>query len=362
MKLPAAEQVSLGDLKIEYERFFSVSLDMLCISSYDGHFKKVNPAFEAVLGFSAEELCTKSYLDFIHPDDIERTIKEVEKQMLTKQQVFSFENRYRCKDGSFKWLSWKSAPVGDFMYAAARDMTEHRLASEELKRAKEALEAANKELESFSYSVAHDLRAPVRSILGFGGLILEESATLGTEAKGHLDRMVGAGKRMGILIDGLLDLSRLAKKSLAKQSVDLSILAQDVLAEIQATDPERKVTFTVAPKLMAEGDPMLLKVVLSNLLGNSFKYTAKTGRPTEIELGSTDQDGARAFFVRDNGAGFEMKYADKLFGAFQRLHSEREFEGTGIGLATAHRIIQRHGGKIWASAEAGKGATFFFTV
>jgi PAS domain S-box-containing protein len=353
MKLPEAEKANLDDLKVEYEKFFTVSLDMLCISGFDGYFKRVNPAFEEVLGFSAEELCAKSYLEFIHPEDIEPTIKEVEKQLLQKQQVLSFENRYRCKDGSYKWLSWKSAPVGSFMYAVARDMTES-------KKAKDTLEILNRELELFSYSVAHDLRAPARSISGFTTLIQEDAdSTFGPEAKGYLDRIAKAGSKMGVLIDGLLSLSRLATKALTKQSLNLSSLVNEVTKEVQSLSPLRKANFIIKPDVVVEADLVLLKVVVENILGNAWKYSSKVDHPVTIEFGITED---KTYFIRDNGAGFDPKYADKLFGVFQRLHSEKEFEGTGIGLVTVQRIIERHGGKTWAKSELGKGATFYFTL
>lgn len=363
MKFPATEQMNLGDIKVEYERFFSVSLDMLCISSYDGFFKKVNPAFEEVLGFSAEEMCTKSYLHFIHPDDIDPTTREVEKQLHTKQHVLNFENRYRCKDGTYKWLSWKSAPVGDFMYAAARDVTESKVAHEELRKAKSELEFANRELESFSYTVAHDLRAPIRSILGFSHIILEDPAVaLETEAKNSLDKVINAAQRMGILIDGLLELSGMARKDLFKRQVNLSAIVQDVVEELRISTSGRKIKFIVAPNIVADCDSSLLTIVIENLLGNAVKYSSNASHEVVIEFGMKEDENGPTFFVRDNGAGFDMNYVSKLFGPFQRLHSAHEFEGTGIGLATVRKIVNRHGGRVWAKAEVNKGATFYFTL
>jgi PAS domain S-box-containing protein len=363
MTFSQTEKVKLIDIEIEYERFFAFSVDMLCISSYDGHFKKVNPAFEKVLGFSAEELCTKSYLDFIHPDDIDRTTKEVERQLSTKQKTISFENRYLCIDGSYKWLSWNSAPVGQFMYAVARDITASKVAIEELRKTKEALELANQELEAFSYSVAHDLRAPVRSILGFSSLILQDpEMPPGANIQNHLNTIKNAAKKMGNLIEGLLNLSHLARKDLLKkQEVSLSAIAEETARELQNLNPKRKVHFVIAPNIIVEGDAVLLKVTLTNLMQNAWKYSSKCPHEVTIEFGSVEQRGVRVLFVKDNGVGFDMKYANKLFGVFQRLHTDEEFEGTGIGLATVQRIIRRHGGHIWATAAIDKGATFYFT-
>ena len=363
MKLPEAKPAKLESLAIEYERFFSVSLDMLCISSYDGHFKVVNKAFEETLGFTSEEMCTKSYMEFIHPDDVEKTINEVTKQLNTKQQVLYFENRYRHKDGTYRWLSWKSAPVGDFMYAVARDITESKLAHEELKTAKDALEAVNKELESFSYSVAHDLQSPIRNIIGFSSMVLEDtSSTLSDATKKNLTRVVGSAKKMGTLITGLLDFSKLTRRKLNKQTVNLSLMAKELIEELRNGNPDRKIDFILASNITAEGDMVLLRAVMSNLFSNAWKYTSKCTHLVTIEFGETEKDGKRTFFVKDNGVGFNPKYVSKLFGVFQRLHSEEDYTGSGIGLAIAQRIIVYHGGKIWAEAELDKGATFYFTL
>ncbi len=343
-------KVQIENLQVEYERFFQVSLDMLCISSYDGHFKKVNPAFAATLGFSSEELCTKSYLDFIHPDDIKKTTEEVGKQLETKQKVFNFENRYRCKDGSYKWLSWKSAPVNNFMYAAARDITESKLAKAEL-------EMINQELAAFTHSIAHDLRSPLRSISGLAYEVLEDEG-LSQESKKNLSRITLATKRMSLLIEGLLDLSRFSKQSMIKEPVNLSEIANEVIEELQNGEPDRKVEFVIEPNLTDQGDAVLLKAVLTNLLGNAWKYSSKCTRAVKIEFGKLNDD----YFVRDNGNGFDMKYADKLFTVFQRLHSQSQFEGSGIGLATVQRIIKRHGGRIWATGAPDQGATFYFCL
>ncbi len=347
----------LDELGVEYKRFFEVSLDMLCISSFDGHFKKVNPAFEETLGFSAEELCTKSYLDFIHPDDIEITIKEVEKQLKLKQSVLSFENRYRCKDGSYKWLSWKSAPVGNFMYAAARDITD-------MKKAKAELEQSNRDLESFSYSIAHDLRAPARSVINFGSIVYDESAkNLSDTSKEYLLRVINAGKKMGSLIDGLLNLSKLAKQEVLDQHVNLSRITKEICENLQKEEPNRKVKFVIAPSVTVNGDTVLLKVVMTSLISNAWKFTAKIPHEAVIEFGETRKDDQRVFFIQDNGVGFDMTYVDKLFGVFNRLHSESTYDGVGIGLAVVQRIIFRHGGKVWAESNPEKNSTtFYFTL
>jgi len=243
-----------------------------------------------------------------------------------------------------------------------RDITERKRAEETLRRYAAQLEAANAELDAFAYSVSHDLRAPLRSIDGFGQALLEDCADqLDAAGRDHLGRVRAAGQRMGVLIDELLRLSRVTRSELCREPVNLSALAHDVAADLRRSAPGRAVELTVASGAAAEGDPHLLRVVLENLLGNAWKYTAKHPRAV-IEFGVTDHGGERAFFVRDNGAGFDMKYAGKLFGAFQRLHSSAEFEGSGVGLATVQRIVRRHGGRVWAEGAPGHGATFYFTL
>lgn len=224
------------------------------------------------------------------------------------------------------------------------------------------LQAANHELESFSYSVSHDLRAPLRSIDGFSRMVLRDCAERLDEAgREKLQRVRQASQRMGELIDDLLQLSRTSRADLRRMAVDLVAIARPVIAELQQSEPARRVNWRVASCLPAVGDPILLRVALDNLLRNAWKFTGHRAEAT-IELGVT-QDGAdHAFYVRDNGAGFDMAYAEKLFGAFQRLHSPDEFPGSGIGLATVQRIIHRHGGRIWAQAAPDAGATFYFTL
>ena len=235
-------------------------------------------------------------------------------------------------------------------------------ANEALRQAKAAAEIANRELESFSYSVAHDLRAPLRSINAFSEILLEDHADrLDEEGKTHLAYIRQSTRQMAELIDGLLELSRITRSELLREAVDLSELARDVMAELRRGEPARTVEVRIASGLVAEGDPRLLRTVLQNLLGNAWKFTANSDA-ARIEFGSEVSLDRPSFFVRDNGAGFDMAYASKLFGAFQRLHSEREFPGTGIGLATVQRIIHRHDGRIWAEGAIGSGATFYFTI
>jgi signal transduction histidine kinase len=230
------------------------------------------------------------------------------------------------------------------------------------KRASAQAEAAMRELESFSYSVAHDLRAPLRSMDGFSQALLQDySPKLDDQGKDYLQRVRASAQRMGGLIDDMLRLSRVTRMAMRRRRVDLSELARTVVAELRAADPKRHVEVDVADGMEVEGDPDLLGIALRNLVGNAWKFTS--GEPTaRIEIGAASHAGEQDCFVRDNGAGFDMAYAGKLFGPFQRLHADSEFTGSGIGLATVQRIISRHGGRVWAEAAVGRGATFFFTL
>lgn len=235
-------------------------------------------------------------------------------------------------------------------------------ARNELRAANDALEGANKELEAFSYSVSHDLRAPLRVIDGFTHCVLEdETQKLDDHGRKMLLRVRSACARMNQLIDDLLMLARVTRGELQRQAVDLTQLARSVIAGLQAQEAQRRVQVTIADGLMAHGDARLMQIVLENLLGNAWKFTSRKPQAI-IEMGTTLQRGQRVYFVRDNGAGFDMTYAQRLFGAFQRFHGSDEFPGTGIGLATVHRIIKRHGGQIWADSRVGEGTTFYFTL
>jgi len=271
-------------------------------------------------------------------------------------------------------------PVGDEIGDLAREAnrTAERLrayreeADREAQRAQSALvetqrqaraaEAANKELEAFSYSVSHDLRAPLRSIDSFSQALAEdEAARLTPNGLDHLKRIRGGAQRMGELIDDLLRLSRVNRTDLKKEPLDVSAMAALVIGELRKAHPERTVEVVIQDGVRAVADTRLLRITLENLLGNAWKFTLKTPEP-RIELGMRDDAEGPVYFVRDNGAGFDMKYADRLFGAFQRLHSDKDFPGTGIGLATVQRIIARHGGRIWVDASPGAGANFQFTL
>jgi PAS domain S-box-containing protein len=355
----------------ELESFFRLSLDMLAVTDFDGYFKRLNPVWERVLGWSREQLLARPYLDFVHPEDREATLAEAS-GLSRGLETFSFTNRYLCADGSYRWLLWKASPDPDRrrIYAAARDVTENRLAEEEIEKLNRELKqrvgelaSLNQELEAFSYSVSHDLRAPLRHIDGFTRL-LGRHAGAGLDEKGrhYLATIEDSVRQMGSLIDELLAFSRLGREEIRSASVDLQAIAREAIREVERDTNGRDVRWTVGALPPITGDASLLRQVFVNLLSNALKYT-RPRAVSSIEVGSVPADSDEVVcFVRDNGVGFDMKYSDKLFGVFQRLHRAEEFEGTGIGLANVRRVIQRHGGRTWAEGTVDGGATFYFSL
>jgi len=243
-----------------------------------------------------------------------------------------------------------------------KEIEERRRVETQVQGVNTELVASNKELEAFAYSVSHDLRAPLRSIDGFSLALLEDYADkLDSHGVDQLQRVRRAAQRMSSLIDGMLNLSRVTRSPIHREPLDLSAIARSIAEELRQAEPSRNVEFLIQGGLTATGDSPLLRAALENLLRNSWKYTSGHDS-AKIEFGRTPTNGNSPFFVRDDGAGFDPRYADRLFGAFQRLHTEAEFSGTGIGLATVQRIIHRHGGEIWAEGAVEKGATFYFTL
>ena len=488
----------------ERDRFFDLTRDLLCVAGFDGYFKRVNPAWAETLGYTREEMLSRPLLEFIHPDDREKTIAEVAR-LKDGGDTIAFENRYRCLDGSYRWFMWNARSLVDeqLIYGSARDMTErkqievtlreseewnrsivasahdafisidtdgkvkdwnrqaemtfgwtreealgrflhetiippqHREAhlrgirhlkatgegpvlnktleltamrrngeefpveiviwpmqtgretnyhafvrditarqaaaariqnlNAELKERADALESANKELESFSYSVSHDLRAPLRHIHGFIELLQASPAFKGDETNHrHLDIIARAARNMGRLIDDLLAFSRTGRAEMNPTYVDMREMVDQVLRDGVVNVQGRRIEWDIKPLPHVWADPGLLRMVWTNLLENAVKYTQPRAE-AKIEIGHRIRETAGSpaefeFYVRDNGVGFDMQYASKLFGVFQRLHRAEDFEGTGIGLANVQRIIHRHGGRVWAEAQVDAGATFFFSL
>lgn len=495
-----------GNDQAALDRFFTLSIDLLCIAKSDGHFLRVSPSFSQALGWSEKELTTRPFLEFVHPDDHAATIQEVERQLNQGEKVLNFENRYLHADGSWRVLSWKSTPHGNgLMYGAARDVTDLRAAqaalqssedlvrcvlnsmvtsiavldetgeiiavneawerfpnefgpettiqggavgtnyldqvepgeatqdlrfselihglrgvlsgsrdsflhdyhcetpagrrwfsmhatplsriergavvvhidvtgqretqesikrlNEELQVRSELIEETNRELESFSYSVSHDLRAPLRHIHGYVELLKKASVgQLSEKTQRYLDIIAAASAEMGQLIDDLLAFSRMSRTEFEEVRISLDTLVEESIRILDMSTRDREIVWRIHPLPEALGDAAAIRQVFANLIGNAVKYTRNRGQ-AEIEIGCRGhEDGHVVIYVKDNGAGFDMAYSHKLFGVFQRLHRSEEFEGTGIGLATVRRIVARHGGRTWAEGVVGEGATFSFTL
>ena len=320
-----------------------------------------------------------AFIGFVHPDDRELVAKAVD-ETLSGKKAYSIDHRIVLRDGAEKIVHEQGEVIFDEsgraveMSGTVQDITGRKRAEEEVRKLNTELEqrvagrtkelqAAYQELESFSYSVAHDLRSPLRIIDGFSRILLKDyDESLDSTGRDYLARVQGASKRMGQLIDALLKLSHVMRTGITREEVDLSAIASNVAEELRKSQPERRAAFVIKEGLLVKADPSLLRLVLENLIGNAWKFTSKK-EEAAIEVGmETAADGSAVYFVRDNGAGFDMKYSDRLFNPFQRLHGEMEFPGTGIGLATVQRIIQRHGGRIWAVGQKDRGATFHFTL
>jgi PAS domain S-box-containing protein len=357
------------------------ALDAVITIDADGHVTGWNSQAERTFGWTPGEAVRRRLSDTIippryweaHEKGLKRYLETGEGPVLNRR----IEITARRRDGTEFPVELAISPLlldGKRHFSAfVRDITERRRAEEAIRKLNDELEqrvqertaelqAVNQELEAFSYSVSHDLRGPLRGIDGFSRTLLEDHAdALDDRGRDYLQRVRAASQRMARLIDGLLELSRLSRTELRRGTVDLSALVQSIAAELQNAHPERKVEFVIVKGVVVQADETLIRVVLTNLLGNAWKFTSKQPE-SRIEFGAREEKGAPTFFVRDNGAGFDMAYAGKLFGAFQRLHGQHEFEGTGIGLATVQRVIHRHGGTIWAEGAVDRGATFCFTI
>jgi PAS domain S-box-containing protein len=337
------------------------------------------PELEAMYGLQPGEFAgsLKSWEDLMCPEDREQAVLRLREAMETG----SFEAEWRViwPDGATRWLFGRAWVFKDAagkplrMVGANIDVTDRKHAELEVLRMNAELElrvqrrtieleAANRELEAFAYSVSHDLRAPLRGIDGWSLALLEDyDAQLDDGARQYLNRVRSETQRMGHLIDDMLQLSRVNRGEMKLHQIDLTTLANHIAARLRDAQPERSMEFVIAPELVAFGDGRLLEIALTNLFSNAVKFTGKRDNAL-IEFGKTEKEGEMAFYIRDNGAGFVMAYAANLFGAFQRLHKATEFAGTGIGLATVQRVVRRHGGRVWADAALNRGATFCFTL
>jgi PAS domain S-box-containing protein len=348
----------------------------IALSDLAGNLTYVNPAFLRFWGYDQDqEMVGRPVVEFWQLD--EKAAEVV--RLLDAGQTWSGELTARRKDGTLFdvavgasiVMDQASRPVGRM--ATFIDITERKRAEEEInqlnleleqrvRQRTAQLEVANQELEAFAYSVSHDLRAPLRGIDGWSLALMEDyHDQLDAQAQQYLGFVRTEAQRMGQLIDDLLQLSRVTRSDMQSTRVDLSVLAQTVTTRLRAEQPGRQVELVIQPGLSALGDARLLEIVLTNLFNNAWKFTGLCPA-ARIEFGKTEIEDRQAFFIRDNGVGFDMAFAQKLFGAFQRMHKLSEYPGTGIGLATVQRIVHRHGGRVWAEAQVGQGATFYFTL
>jgi PAS domain S-box-containing protein len=363
--------------QMRFGRLLDQAMEPLLIWELHGAIEYWNQAAEKLYGFTSSEAIGRVSHELLrtrHPVPL----SEVEHRIETEGS-WSGELQHRTKSGNVITVESRHRLIEEpsgrkLVLESNRDITARKRMEEDLRRMNETLERkvrerteelveTNRELEAFSYSVSHDLRAPLRSVDGFGRILLRDylGKVVDSRAEHYIRRMSLATVRMGHLIDDLLNLSRVSRTALQKSTVNLSDAAREIWAELSAQDPGRNIRMTCADKVMAYGDPRLLRIVIQNLLGNAWKFTAGKAEGL-VEFGCRHEEGEPRYFVCDNGAGFDMAYAEQLFVPFQRLHQPGEFEGSGIGLAIVHRILRRHGGRIWAHASPGEGAVFTFTL
>lgn len=373
-------ELALRDSESKFRSLLHSAPDAIVITNEDGTIDLVNEQTEKIFGFSPDELVGQP-VEILIPQHLRNGHQAHQKRFLDnpycRLMADGMELYGQTKSGDTIPVEVALSPLqtqkGLLVIASIRDISKRKQVEEELIAYRDhlaelvaertaALSAVNKELEEFSYTISHDLRSPLRSIDGFSLALLEDyEAHLPQEAKHYLQRIRSAAQRMGQLIDEVLGLARVSRCELTKKHVDLTQLSKDIVADLQINFPARHVNVIIGKDLNVKADENLIRVVLENLIDNAWKFTSH-GSIAEVTIDQVQVADRRVFFVKDNGVGLNMQYSNKLFGPFQRLHSDKKFPGTGVGLATVQRIIQRHGGLIWVESEPNKGATFYFTL
>jgi PAS domain S-box-containing protein len=370
--------IALAESEERYRELVENAHDIVYVHDLAGQLLAINRAAERTIGYTREEALSLNLSQILVPEAYERAVEYIATVRRGEEPPPAFEADVITKDGQRLTLEINARAArrgGEVIgvQGVARDVTDRKRAAAEIRALNDALEqrvrdrtaeleAANAELEAFGYSVSHDLRGPLRVIEGFSRMLIDDYGTTLDEAgRQYIDRVQASSQRMAQLIQDLLDLSRITRNAIQRRRVDLAVIAQEVAKELRQSQPERAVDFVIAPRATASGDPSMLRILVENLLGNAWKYTSKH-LAARIEFGVREIEGETVFFVKDDGAGFDMEYVAKLFHPFQRLHLATEFDGTGIGLATVERIVRRHGGRVWADSAVESGATFYFTL
>ena len=367
----------------EIESIFNLTGYMICVADMDGYFRRINSSFEQTLGYTAEELLGRPFFDFMHPEDKERTAAVIKERLSRGVQVIGFENRYRCKDGSYKWLSWTSQPVVEkgILYAIAYDITNRKRAEEALRRLNKELIAKNRELESILYAASHDLRSPLVNIQGFGYELSRSCDVIrswlagGEVKKGPnkavdialskdipeaLDFILASTARMDSLLSGLLDISRLNAAAIQMRHIDMNDLVKNTVLsmEYQIQESSAKVNIESLPN--CAGDVSQIARVFANLLGNALKFPDES-RQGRIHIYGKEEEGQSIYCVEDNGIGIAERHHKKIFQIFYQLEPGKE-KGEGLGLSIVSHIVERHNGRIWVESEVGKGSRFFVSL
>jgi PAS domain S-box-containing protein len=368
----------LRESEKRYRSVVESQTELICRWRPDGTLTFVNDAYCRSFGLSRKELIGHSFLTLIPQDERERVRQHIA-TLNGDNPVTTFENRVIARGGKTRWQRWANHVILDAkgrvneIQSVGNDVTEQHHAEQELQKYRTHLEelvaerttelrAVNKELEAFSYSIAHDLRAPIRAVTSFSQILLDDAKNrLNDEETDSLNRIVAAGRYMAQLVDDILGLAKVTRKEMKFETVDVSALCLEEANRLQQSDPERRVRWNIKDGVTAWGDRKALAIMINNLLANAWKFTRNSPEP-HIEFGEVQKPGEQAYYIRDNGVGLDMRYASKLFRAFVRLHSDEEFEGTGIGLATVRHIISRHRGEIWVQSEVGIGTTIYFQL